>query len=466
LVPPSSYSLAKAPDTAEFLAEKNRYPFLLTGALPVAHKFFAIKGTTLDLTVKAMMNGNALRGGHNQGVGLMVSACGFSGMQSDRVRRISTLAAMALPPLLAKEKVDIRVEAQDIPPLALTFAYYMPPVDGKRAFDVSYIVSSIHLGSLGEYEASARTSDRPDAILVFIDDEVCPSISTKKNVSEEWTARGKKKLERYAKSQRFIALCAILSDEYFKSYHVSFHAPPVEFVGFLTTEKNFGLVGVENDTLVAIAKNVVNTWQDFLERVVEANTRFNTFFLAPTTLYSPMANILRTPKGHMKLEIGDGGEWQWGRVVTPSFVSSSGDTSIPGEDITEAAQNISSSLSPAPLLSAPRSGQSQTSGYAPSIYAFNMGFPGSNSSANPSSASSAPSPSSQNPPQYLPYLSSAYNAHGGGGRPPSSTFSSPPPTFVAPPPPPPPPRPVTGPLVAPASVPFEGEEITGVGANM
>jgi len=233
LVPPQSYTLAKSPDTQEFFSIKKRYPFILLGPLPTAHKFFAIKGTTLDFAVKAMMNGNALRGGHSQGVGLMVSACGFSGMQSDRVRRISTLASMALVPLMRKEKVDIRVEAQDIPPLALTFAHHMPPVEGKRTYDVRYVVSSIHLSSLGEYEVYASTSERPEAIFVFIDDEVCPSISVKKNVTEEWTLKGKKKLERYSRSSRFIGMCAILSEDYFKTYSVSYHAPPAEFFWFL-----------------------------------------------------------------------------------------------------------------------------------------------------------------------------------------------------------------------------------------
>jgi len=259
-------------------------------------------------------------------------------------------------------------------------------------------------------------------------------------------------LERYAKSQRFIGLCAILSDEYFKTYHVSFHTPPAEFFGFLTTQSKFNLLGVENDALVLVQKNVVPSWQDFLERVVEANTRYNTFFLAPTTFYSPMANMLRTPKGHMKLEIGDGGEWQWGRVVTPSFISSSGDASVPGEDITEATQNISSSLStgPSSLLGGPRGGAVSTSGGAPQVFSFgNMGYPGSvgnNSSSSSSSSGThrvpAPSPYPIHPP-----------ISGFGGHPPSSR----PPNVPSPPPPQYPSTPAPAP-----SIPFEGDEITGV----
>jgi len=252
---------------------------------------------------------------------------------------------MAIPLVSRSEKVDIRVEPQDIPPIALTLAHYFTR-DGKRQYDVRYVVSNIHLSALGEYESQATLAPRPDAVYVFVDDEVCPSISAKKNVTEEWAFKGEKKLERYSKgSPRFVAQCAILSAAYFESpYRVSFHAPPSEFVGILTTESQFELAGVEEDVLVRVKATSVSDWVSFLEHVVATNVRFNTFFLAPQTFYSPIANVLRTPKGHMKLEIGDGGEWQWGKVISASFVNVSPGVVVSGEDLTDDAQNASSAV--------------------------------------------------------------------------------------------------------------------------
>lgn len=340
VIPPTSYTQIRGPDAVEFHKMMNRFPFALVGPLPTAHKFYSPTKATLETAIKAVAAGNSLRGGHSQGIGLMVASYGFSGMQSKRVRYLSMIAALALPIMLKGTAVDVRVEPQDIPPLALTFQYHCPSAD------VRYVVSSIHLASLSSYEHLASLAPRAEAVFVMVDDEVIPSVSAKKDATAVWKSDGAKKLTRWFNaSPRFVCVCAILSEEYFDKFRVYSHSLPAEFEGIVTSLPDLELKGVENGVLVPIKLERVKTWAEMLEAVVQANIKYNTFFLAPQTFYSPLANILVSPKSHMKFEIGDAGEWLWGKMPkNASFLSPTFRRHEDGDEVDQAVVPAQPSL--------------------------------------------------------------------------------------------------------------------------
>lgn len=361
IVPSSSVKLVPEAESQEFVRGQGRRPLMLVGPLNPRHKFWAptkIDLKTLDLAISA---GAALRSGSRKGLGLLVSADGFSGLQTERVRFMNMLVGLAIPLINKKQMVDIECEVSYLPPLTYTLGLVCPGGDYR------FIVRKFTLSQVGDHIDKVLESPRNGAILISLDPTERPTCNAREDREAVFTKNAELRLGRYNRqSKRWVRFCFIASNLCFaEPYHVFSHGGSANLFGILSTEPGLVMSGVDEGKRVDVKLERFTDLQQWMEFVAQTNIRYNGYAMNPVTFYSPVANTLLAPK-NAKLSLTDEGTWTWGRVMNQtSVVSHYQPEMFEGDELVSAERDLSSSSSssstppPRPSIPGPTTGNTQ-----------------------------------------------------------------------------------------------------------
>jgi len=294
LAPISSIKICKdVPKAQEFCDRMGYFPVLLVGPMPTRISFPPSNNPTIEIAMEAHAKGLSFKGGNSVGLAKLTCGLGFSGMPSNQCRRLIPVVSICLGLLNENQKVDVQLTLGDIVPFINSMQAWYHPEDGMDMYwdqnlrilvdDRSYLkVSPKHL----EYVVH---KSRPGAHFVWHADENVPSILKVKNTQAQLDEWQRKLLSILPTS--YTVIVPVMSPFVFLNHSVYRGYWDPDFNAIVSTRRD--LVKFDNDENSLFPK--IETFDEHLSNVISVNRHICTYFLSPTSFYTPWSNNLAGP---------------------------------------------------------------------------------------------------------------------------------------------------------------------------
>lgn len=276
-------------------------PFLLIGSIPQTHRWIAPEDGTYNESEahEAYTTRRSIGSGGSNGPGVALECDGFSSGASTTSNRCVLLLTMVLN-VIHHDKdaksvtlIDIRASVNDVAYLERS----LPLVCPRHNKRVKYLVDRyVFEGMSVQLKEMCVLHPRPDAHLIAWHDVDVASVPKNGSVTVTMNDQWKQMISCFPAKQYSIMLPILSRRAFTQTPGASIFRfrKPADFQGIFSTYKEFFLMG-ELDAPVPVVKYLekVTKFSEWLQMVVQANSAYTTWFLAPRAIHSPLSNLIR-----------------------------------------------------------------------------------------------------------------------------------------------------------------------------